>query len=242
MQPHASARWPWALLPARLILFFLFQAVIAAGYFLTGASTGWERSVAWWPVTVTLANLVCLALLIRLYRREGRRFWDIFHFDRKNLKSDLVALLGILIISGPVAMLPNTLLGLALYGDPMIPLRLFIRPLPVWAIGVTLIFFPITQAITELPYYFRYVMPRLSEQTGRPWLGYSLASLFLGLQHLMAPLLFDWRFITWRGLMYLPFAFLVGAALMWRPRLLPYLVIVHLLIDFLAATTFLTPF
>jgi len=31
--------------------------------------------------------------------------------------------------------------------------------------------------------------------------------------------------------MFLPFAFLVGLVLKWRPRLLPYLAVVHVLID-----------
>jgi hypothetical protein len=43
--------------------------------------------------------------------------------------------------------------------------------------------------------------------------------------------LFDLRFITWRGLMFLPFALLLGIVLQWRPRLLPYLAILHVLMD-----------
>jgi hypothetical protein len=31
--------------------------------------------------------------------------------------------------------------------------------------------------------------------------------------------------------MYIPFAFLVGIVIRWRPRLLPYMAIIHVLID-----------
>ncbi|HHY56203.1 MAG TPA: hypothetical protein GYA08_12285 [Chloroflexi bacterium] len=63
------------------------------------------------------------------------------------------------------------------------------------------------------------------------WTALSLPALMLAFQHIAIPLLFDWRFIAWRAFMFVPFAFLVGAALMWRPRLMPYLAIVHILLD-----------
>ena len=44
-------------------------------------------------------------------------------------------------------------------------------------------------------------------------------------------LLFDLRFILWRGLMFIPFAFFAGIVLHWRPRLLPYMAMVHVLMD-----------
>jgi hypothetical protein len=54
------------------------------------------------------------------------------------------------------------------------------------------------------------------------------------------PLVFDLRFMAWRSLMFLPFALLVAVVLHWRPRLLPYLAIVHVLMDLSFATMFLS--
>jgi hypothetical protein len=71
------------------------------------------------------------------------------------------------------------------------------------------------------------------------WLAIALPASMLGLQHIAAPLLLDMRFVAWRGGMYLPFAFLVGAVLYWRPRLLPYLVAIHVLMDLSFAAMFL---
>ncbi len=45
----------------------------------------------------------------------------------------------------------------------------------------------------------------------------------------------DAAFVLWRLLMFMPFAFLLGAALHWRARLLPYLMVVHGLLDLQAA-------
>jgi hypothetical protein len=234
----------WAMLPARLALFFAFQALFAAGFALAasaGSTTAWGLSAAWWPYTATLANLVCVFLLIRLFGREGQHYWALFRFDRRHVKGDLLVMLGLLVILGPLSMLPGPWLGTAIYGDAAIQARLLILPLPMWAVYAILLPFPLTQGLAELAVYFMYAMPRLKELTGRSWLAYGLASFFLGLQHIAIPMYFDWRYVAWRGLMFMPFAFVVGAALKWRPRLFPYFAILHVLIDLAAMAVYLIP-
>ena len=228
------------MLPARMLLFIAFQALFAAGYLLADSSTAWESAANWWPITVTLANLVCIALLIWLYKGEGNRYWDIFRIQRSSIKSDLLVMLGTVILFGPVAYLPNIFVAGQLFGNVVTPNEMFIRPLPMWAVLISLAIWPITQGLAELPTYFAYAMPRLEGQTGHPWLAVSLASFFLAAQHLAMPLLLDLRFMSWRLLMFLPFAFMVGILLHWRPRLLPYMVIVHILIDAATAASLLS--
>ena len=53
----------------------------------------------------------------------------------------------------------------------------------------------------------------------------------LAVQHAPMPLLFDARFIVWRLFMFVPFALFVGLVLRWRPRLLPFLIVIHGLMD-----------
>jgi hypothetical protein len=224
----------------RTILFLSFQTLIAAGLLLAGAEEPWFASSAWWMLAVSLANLVTLGLLTRLYRSEGRRYWEIFRLERAQLGKDLLATLGVLLLSLPVAFLPNILLAGWLFENPAEAQSLLMRPLPAWAVWMSLLLFPITQALAEIPAYFSYSMPRLEIQTGRRWLALAWPALGLAVQHAAAPLIFDLRFIAWRALMFLPFAFLVGIVMRWRPRLLPYLAVIHFLLDFLAASVLLT--
>jgi hypothetical protein len=189
---------------------------------------------------VTFTNLVCLFLLTRFYQGEGKRYWDIFRLDRAHMKSDLLLLLVFLVITGPIAYFPNILLGTALFGDQLAPQRMLIGSLPLWAAWAAFFFFPITQGLVELPTYFMYSLPRISEQTGRPWLALTLTALALGMQHFAVPLLFDWRFVTWRLLMFIPFAFMAGFLLQRRPRLMPYMAVVHIVLDMGTAFFFIT--
>ncbi len=231
---------PWIMLPARTLMFAAFQTLIALVYLLAGSATAWNASAAWWPFTVTITNLVCAALLIHLFNGEGKSFVGLFRFQREHLKNDLLAMLGVLIITVPVALLPNILLAGWLFGDSTTALGLFIRHLPAWAAYTGFILFPVTQGLAELAIYFLYIEPRLEEQIGMKWLAVSLSALALSVQHVAIPLVFDGRFITWRILMFIPFAFLLGFVLRWRPRLLPYLAIMHGLLDLATAAMLLT--
>jgi hypothetical protein len=58
-----------------------------------------------------------------------------------------------------------------------------------------------------------------------------LPAIFLSLQHIAMPLVFDINYLVWRALMYLPFAFFIGIVLEKRQTLLPYLLITHVLMD-----------
>jgi hypothetical protein len=226
-----SKKAPWVMLFSRIILFAGIQAILAFVLYLAGSTNAWDTAAAWWPLTVTITNLICVALLIRLFRAEGKRYWDIFRIERKHILGDLLVILGLFIIAGPISYLPNPLLSKALFGDPQKVLPLLVRPLPLWVAYISILIFPITQGLAELPTYFGYVMPRFESNGMHPWLAVTLPALMLGFQHIAVPLLFDVRYILWRGFMYIPFAFFVAIVLHWRPRFLPYMVVVHVLMD-----------
>jgi membrane protease YdiL (CAAX protease family) len=94
-----------------------------------------------------------------------------------------------------------------------------------------LIAFPISIALAELATYYGYLMPRLKSVLKKKWLAVLLPVIFLSIQHCCLPLIFDVKFLLYRGLMYFPFALLIGLAINKRPKLLPYFVILHGLMD-----------
>ena len=234
-------RSPWIVLGGRTLLFITFQAFIALLYLVYGTRQAWLAGSAWWTLSVTLANVVCLFFLVRLFRGDNRKYRDIFRLDRQSLKQDLLVFAGSLLLIIPISMIPNLLLANLLFGNIQIPMGMFLLPLPNWAIySVALVLFPVTQGVVEIAFYFLYCMPKLEEKTNNAILAYCSCSLVLGFQHIMIPFLPDWRFILWRALMFLPFSFFVGALLKWRPRMLPYLALLHLLMDFSAAMMYIT--
>jgi hypothetical protein len=222
---------PLAMVFARTLLFAAFQALIALLLALTGSAAPWQASVAWWPASVVASNLTTLVLLNILARREGVRLIDLYSGERGHFWTDLLIALALLLIGGPLGYFPNPLLATPLLGSPEAALDMFVRPLPLWAAVVFGVLFPLTIPFVELPTYFGYCMPRLQVLFKNRWTGMLLPALMLAAQHIALPLIFDVRFVTWRLLMFLPFALFIGIVLSWRPRLLPYMMVIHGLMD-----------
>lgn len=230
---------PLLMLLIRSLLFLAFQALTALILLIIGSSDAWNASAAWWPFAIILSNLVCLALLIHFYRQEGKRFWDVFRVERQSIKKDLLFLLGFLVVAGPLGYFPNIISARVLFGDPQVALDLLVRPLPAWAAIISFSLFPLLQGLVEIPTYMLYALPRLEAQGLRPWIAIALASFFLSAQHMFAPLWPDGRFIIYRFVMFLPFAVFIALIMRARPRLMPYMAVIHALMDMSVAFMFL---
>jgi len=229
---------PLWILILRSLLFLGFQALIALFFFLKGSPSAWIDAAAWWMITVSLADLIGLIILVRAFKLQGIRFWGIFLRDRMNTKRDLLFMLAFLIVLGPVSFLPNILSAKWLFGDVQIGLDMLVQPLPLWGAVTGLIFFPVLQGLVEIPTYTLYALPSLEKQGMRPLLAVIVTSTFLSGQHIFVPFIPDWRFIVYRLVMFLPFAILVTIVMRWRPRLMPYMAIIHILMDLSAASLF----
>src|SRR5512135_1803441 len=105
-----TRRYPWLMLFSRITLFFLVQAFFALIFLIVGKTPAWENGANWWPLTVAIADLICLFLLIKVFKADGDNFWHIFRIDRQHLWGDLLALLVLTIICAPLTLLPNMLL------------------------------------------------------------------------------------------------------------------------------------
>jgi hypothetical protein len=219
----------------RLLLFAFIQAVIALGYWISGNPNPWEQSTFWWPLTAALASLISLFLLDHLLLREGCSYRTLIFSERGKRKNDLLVTAGLFILAGPITLIPNMGIATLLFGSYEATAKLLFQPLPSWAVVLSVVAFPLLVALSELPTYFGYVMPRLEEATGRTWAAVLIPALLLAAQHCTLPLRFDFRFITWRLVMFLPFALMLAIVLRWRPRLLPYLMVGHWLIDLMTA-------
>ncbi len=220
---------PWLMLFSRSALFLFFQTLIALILLTAGNKSAWNESARWWTLIVSLANFCSLYLLILSFKAEGKNFWDILRFSRETWKTDLLWLLGFSVIGLPIAAAPREPLAAALFGDPTISTKMLFQPLPTWAFVLSFIF-PLTIWFSELPTYFGYCMPRLEKQVNS-WIAWIVASLFLAAHHMFLPFILNGNYLLWRFGMFLPFALVTGLALKFKPRLLPYFVIVHALMD-----------
>jgi len=132
---------------------------------------------------------------------------------------------------GSAALIPNLVLANALFNDSSDALALLVQPIPMWAAVIGLVAFPVTMAVAELPTYYGLILPRLQETWSNRWIALCVVVAWHAAQHVTLPLIFDVRFIAWRFFMFLPLAFLVAVAVQRRGSVLPYLMVVHGLLD-----------
>jgi hypothetical protein len=228
---NADPRAVWTVLGLRTFLAVLFQSSLAAVFLVAGSADPWRVAADWWLAWFAAVSAVNLVVIRALLHDEGRRLRDLYRFGVVGRGADLKWVAIALAVSVPLTVVPNLLVSQALWGSGEVAAALTFRPLPVIGAAILLVVFPILHALAELPTYFGYVMPRLAAITGWRWRAMLVAALVLSTQHVVLPLLFDWRFLVWRALMFLPFALWIGFVVYRRPTTLPYLVIGHAVLD-----------
>ncbi|PKQ19753.1 MAG: hypothetical protein CVT66_08585 [Actinobacteria bacterium HGW-Actinobacteria-6] len=227
-----SSRAVWGMLLLRPALALGFQCLFALAYVLLGAGDPWRSAADWWLGSFALGEFINMWLLLRLSKREGLRYRDLLGVRRGEGKRDALWMVLALAVSGPLGFLPNLLLGNGLWGSAQVGADLMFRPLPVAGAWAIVLVFPVIHALTELPTYYGYVMPRLQAFSGRRVWPALVCAFVLSTQHVFLPLLPDWRFFLWRLLMFLPFALWLAWVLDRRPTSLRYLAIAHYFLDF----------
>ncbi|MDP3435945.1 MAG: hypothetical protein Q8S04_01740 [Bacteroidales bacterium] len=220
------------ILVSRLSLFIVFQALIAL------LINSWETSEKYWLLTATLTNIVSIALLFILFKRDGNNYFNIFSFNRASIKKDIIIFVGLALVSVPIVFIPGYFLSIAIWGNPNVPTDMMFSSIEKWLVYVLLIAFPVTIAFAELATYFVYVMSKLKKQLKVKWLAVLLPVIFLSIQHCTLPFIPDLNFIMYRGLVFLPFAILIGVSIYYRPSLFIYFAILHGVMDFGTALMF----
>jgi len=221
----------WGMLALRSGLSFFLLLVLAMGFKLSGSQAAVKSSSAWWLWFVTIVNLTCIILLIYFGKKENILLRDIFFFNRSSWKADLRWFLIALLGTALLVQLPGNLLSKLLWGNTTYPTNLLIQPLPLIAIYPLILLMPPTQALAELPTYWGYVAPRLRAFGMNRWLLIAIVGFTLSIQHMFFSFQLDWRYDLWLALKYLPFALWTGFIIDRRPTILPYMMILHFLLD-----------
>jgi membrane protease YdiL (CAAX protease family) len=180
-------------------------------------------------------------LLVFLTRKEGVSNLSLFHINRKDWRTDLKYFVGLAVISIPVVLGPGMALNEVLYPGSDHYAQVLFEPISMSLVHVLLVAFPVTIGLAELSTYFGYIMPRLQQKLNSRFLGVALPVIFLSLQHCTLPLVFEWGFVAYRALVFLPFSVLLGVVLHKRPSLLIYFSVFHALLDAMTVMMYLQP-
>jgi membrane protease YdiL (CAAX protease family) len=225
---HLSGRIVLSLL-MRTMLFFTFGFAIAGIFALAGHEQPFQTAMIWWPFQGIMANTATFFILKYWFRTEGERYSDLFRVKKgegmKHVKQVLLLLLVGFVLGGvPLYLFSYLLLGTLVPPDTML------QAMPLWAAVISLLLFPLTNALVETPTYIGYSFSRIQQKLGSVWMAALLAGLALALQHIAMPIVSDVPFMLWRVLSFLPLAIALGFIYNRTKKLLP-IIIVHFIMD-----------
>jgi hypothetical protein len=211
---------PTAMLFARSVFAVVAQGLVAGIYALRGSPSPWHEAEPWMPVYGTLIDAGCLSFLWWLARREGITLPDLFGFDRRRWKRDV--LLGLALIPPSLLIILGGNFGSSwlVYGNLAAP-DVF-APLPLWAALYAVLVFPLVWGVTEQTTYNGYLLPRFQVLSGRTVFAVAAVALAWSFQHAVMPLTFDADFMLYRALAPLPFATFQAILYLRVRRLLPF--------------------
>jgi len=197
MPEKSDATWGWPLFMSfiRLPLILTGNGAIILAFLLAGRPAGIGTGAVFSTLSVTLANIVCVGLLLWRARVEGFRLGSIVGFQRRRFLRDLGGgilwsmVLFVLLMGGIFVMFLaiQRIAGLTFeqiyLGDAD-----FSFEMPQWLMVIMVIIsgvvFPILNAPVEELQYRGYAQSRLISASGRVWLGICIPAVGFGLQHM----------------------------------------------------------
>lgn len=221
------------LIPAIRTLLFIVIAILlySMPYFRGGKLS--DVSI-WWPLYSIVVNIITIEFFVYLTKMEGKRFWTLLNLNfnkMQNLKAVSIAapIMLFLGISGMIS------ISWLIYG--YMPLT-NTQPLPVWAALIVVILLPVTFVFSEIPFYLGYCAPRIKKITKNEVFSIVYPLFFYAIQHSFMPLLFDFKHILSRFLMFFPLLIFIGIWYSRKKDLVP-LMAGHGLLDLFAGIQFL---
>ena len=191
---------PWVLPMFRTTLFILggWLFVITTGLSYTNASH-------WWSLLCTFFNLITIVVLLIVCRYEGITFRSLFKNEKEKLNFKKTAVFTIIMLLIGV----GGMIGFSLLFYQGLP-EFLIQPIPVWIAIINLFLLPITIVFAEFPLYFGYSLKYIKKNTLSPTLAILYTVFFYALQHSFIPLLWDFKYMAFRFLSFLPLMIFLG--------------------------------
>lgn len=215
----------------RLPLALLGSAVVIALYSASGSRVGAAAGLAWAPLTLTVVNIGCYALLRWRAHQEGFRLRDLVG-SGSSLARDLALGLVLSVALGGLLVGGVVLAGVLLYGgdvfmrfgDVFVGDADFSFDLPWWLAVVSAVVFPLVNAPVEELQYRGYAQPRLVAAAGSVWIGIVVTAVGFGLQHVVFAVTLPAAFIYASGFL----LWGIGAGLVaQRQQRLTSLIVAH---------------
>lgn len=178
------------LLPIRSIMFIL---IFVIGSYITNRSL---NSISnWWSVVATIVNIVTIIILILVTKNNYKK---LINYEKGRTKVKQVVIISLIVLL--VGTIGMYLAGFICYKKIPYSPPMMIRPIPVVLAILNFIVLPLTVSFAEDALYLGCGVNSFKNK----YFAIFVPAFFYAIQHSFIPTLFDFKFIIYRFLSFLP--------------------------------------
>ena len=178
------------LLPIRSIMFIL---IFVIGSYITNKSL---NSISnWWSVVATIVNIITIIILVLVTKNNYKK---LINYEKGRTKVKQVVVISLIVLL--VGTIGMYLAGFICYKKIPYSPPMMIRPIPVVLAILNFIVLPLTVSFAEDALYLGCGVNSFKNK----YFAILIPAFFYAIQHSFIPTLFDFKFIIYRFLSFLP--------------------------------------
>jgi len=181
------------LLPIRSIMFII---IFIVGSYITKKSL--NDITNWWSIVATIVNVITILILLFIAKRIGCSYKELINYEKGKTKiKEVIIITLIVLVFASVGM---NVAGLICYKVIPYMAPMMAAPVPLILAIINFILLPLTVAFAEDGLYLGCGVNSFKNK----YLAILVPAFFYALQHSFIPVLFDFKFIIYRFLCFLP--------------------------------------
>ena len=181
------------LLPIRSILFIL---IFVIGSIIVNKNISDISN--WWSIVATIVNIMTILILVLITKKMNISYSKLINYEKGKTKLKEVIIITLIVLV--LASIGMNLAGLICYGVIPYLAPMMAAPIPLFLAVINFILLPLTVSFAEDGLYLGCGVNSFKNK----YLAILVPAFFYALQHSFIPVLFDFKFIAYRFLSFLP--------------------------------------
>ena len=181
------------LLPIRSIMFIL---IFVIGSYITKKSL--NDITNWWSIVATIVNIITILILLFVCKKLNISYKKLINYEKGKTKVKEVVIITLIVLI--FASLGMNIAGLICYKVIPYMAPMMAAPIPILLAVINFILLPLTVSFAEDGLYLGIGVNSFKNK----YLAIFVPAFFYALQHSFIPVLFDFKYIIYRFLCFLP--------------------------------------
>ena len=181
------------LLPVRCVI---FAFIFVAGAIMTKQKI--DDISNWWSIAASIVNIITILILLFIAKNNKSSYQELINYQKGKTKAKQIAGVSVLILV--VGIIGMYAAGYICYGVIPYAAPMMIAPIPIWLAVINIIILPVTTAFAEDGLYLGCGVNQIQNKL----LAITIPAFFFALQHSFIPTLFDFKYIIYRFISFLP--------------------------------------